>query len=90
VTGHVLHDFGREERAWVDEVLDAVARAADRLVARDGAGFSAEIARRTGPPPKAAGAARAGTPAADTPRDGGEAPGESGPFARLSQLLGRR
>ncbi|TDI63537.1 MAG: aminoacyl-tRNA hydrolase [Alphaproteobacteria bacterium] len=44
VTGHVLDDFSKAELQWVAPLLAAIAEAAPRLAAGDGAGFSNRLA----------------------------------------------
>jgi peptidyl-tRNA hydrolase, PTH1 family len=59
VTGHVLGDFGAEDREWLERLLDAFAEAAPLLAAGDDAGCMNRIALRMqrpkvdaqGPPP---------------------------------------
>ena len=45
VQSWVLHDFSREDQAWLDPLLDAIADAAPRLVAGDSARFLTDVAR---------------------------------------------
>lgn len=45
VQAWVLHDFSREDQAWLDPLLDAIADAAPRLAADDQARFLTDIAR---------------------------------------------
>jgi PTH1 family peptidyl-tRNA hydrolase len=45
VQAWVLHDFSREDQAWLDPLLDAIADAAPRLVAGDQARFLTDVAR---------------------------------------------
>jgi PTH1 family peptidyl-tRNA hydrolase len=47
VTYYVLNDFAKAERAWLDELLDAVSRAAPYLAGGDEARFLSEVARLT-------------------------------------------
>ncbi|MDA8870725.1 aminoacyl-tRNA hydrolase [Rhizobiaceae bacterium] len=47
VTGHVLGDFAKADRIWLDPLLDEIARNADLLVASDDAGFMNRLALRT-------------------------------------------
>ncbi|MEQ1716113.1 MAG: aminoacyl-tRNA hydrolase [Hyphomicrobium sp.] len=47
VTYYVLNDFAKAERAWLDELLDAISRAACDLAAGDDARFLSEVARLT-------------------------------------------
>ena len=44
VTGHVLGDFAKADKAWLEPLLDAVAEHAGLLVAGDDAGFMNKIA----------------------------------------------
>jgi PTH1 family peptidyl-tRNA hydrolase len=63
VHGHVLRDFSKADRDWLDKVLDAIADAAPLLAAGDDAGFMTRVALLTQPPkPKA-------EPKADTKPD---------------------
>ncbi len=48
VTSHVLGDFAKTDREWVQDMLDAVSAEAGWLVAGDGPRFMSEVARRTG------------------------------------------
>ena len=43
VHGHVLSDFAKSDREWVETVVDAVARNADLLAAGDDAGFQNRV-----------------------------------------------
>ena len=49
VTGHVLGNFTRDDRAWVDPLLDAVAQAAPFLADGDDAGFMNKVTLATTP-----------------------------------------
>jgi PTH1 family peptidyl-tRNA hydrolase len=49
VTGHVLGNFTKADRAWVDPLLDAIAQAATFIADGDGAGFMNKIALLTQP-----------------------------------------
>jgi PTH1 family peptidyl-tRNA hydrolase len=49
VTGHVLGNFTKADRAWLDPLLDAVAKAAPSLADGDGPGFMNKIALATQP-----------------------------------------
>jgi len=55
VTGHVLGDFAKTDRVWLDEMLDAVALEAQWLISDDAPRFMSEVARRTGLGPRAVG-----------------------------------
>jgi len=50
VQGHVLSDFTKTERAWLDPMLEAVADAAPLLIAGDASGFMSRVALLTRPP----------------------------------------
>lgn len=43
VYGHVLSDFAKADQAWVETMIDAVARNADLLAAGDDAGFQNRV-----------------------------------------------
>ena len=45
VTHHVLHDFAKADREWLEPMLDALADAAGRLAAGDEARFLTDVAR---------------------------------------------
>jgi peptidyl-tRNA hydrolase, PTH1 family len=47
VHGHVLHDFARQDEAWLDPLLDAIADALPHLVLGDQGRFMTEFARLT-------------------------------------------
>ncbi len=47
---HVLHDFAKSERQWLDPLLDAVAQAAPYLADSDDAGFMNKVTLLTAPP----------------------------------------
>ena len=49
VTYYVLNDFAKAEKAWVEDLLDAIARAAPYLAKGDEARFLTEVARLTAP-----------------------------------------
>lgn len=51
VTGYVLSDFAKADRAWLDPLLDALADSLPLVVAGRGADFSTQLARRLRPPP---------------------------------------
>jgi len=52
VSGYVLHDFPKAETAWVEPLLDALARAAGLLAEGRDEAFMTEVARHA-PPPEA-------------------------------------
>ena len=49
VTGHVLGNFAKADRAWLDPLLDAIAQAATFIADGDGPGFMNKIALATQP-----------------------------------------
>jgi PTH1 family peptidyl-tRNA hydrolase len=49
VTGHVLGNFTKADRTWVDPLLDAIAQAAPFIADGDGAGFMNKITLLTQP-----------------------------------------
>jgi PTH1 family peptidyl-tRNA hydrolase len=51
---HVLHDFAKSERQWLDPLIDAVAQAAPYLADGDDAGFMNKVSLLTAPPKPAA------------------------------------
>ncbi|MEQ9555456.1 MAG: aminoacyl-tRNA hydrolase [Rhodospirillales bacterium] len=50
VVGHVLKDFSKEDQAWRDTLLDAVADNMDLLMSGDGAGYQNRVALALKPP----------------------------------------
>ena len=50
VTGHVLRDFSRSDRVWLEPMLEAVADAVPILLPGDGPGFMSRVALLTQPP----------------------------------------
>jgi PTH1 family peptidyl-tRNA hydrolase len=49
VVDHVLDDFAKADRAWLDPLLDAIAENAPLLAGGDGEGFMSKVALATGP-----------------------------------------
>lgn len=49
VTGHVLGNFTKADRAWVDPLLDAIGQAATFIADGDGAGFMNKVSLLTQP-----------------------------------------
>ncbi|MGE3246496.1 MAG: aminoacyl-tRNA hydrolase [Beijerinckiaceae bacterium] len=45
VHGHVLSDFAKADRPWVDAMIDSIARNADLIAARNGAEFQNRVHR---------------------------------------------
>ncbi|MEL7029686.1 MAG: aminoacyl-tRNA hydrolase [Pseudomonadota bacterium] len=86
VTGHVLGDFSKTDRAWVEPLLDAVARQAPLVAAGDGAGFMSRVANDLAPPRPASSAASKNETAKRTTADRPEE--AAGPLADgLRKLL---
>lgn len=50
VTGHVLNDFAKADREWLDQTLDAVAEALPLLLEEDADGFMTKVALILKPP----------------------------------------
>ncbi|MEK9752790.1 MAG: aminoacyl-tRNA hydrolase [Rhodospirillaceae bacterium] len=50
VVGHVLKDFSKAEKAWLDPLLDALAKNFPRLVKGDDGGFMSRVAAALQPP----------------------------------------
>tara|TARA_Y100000813_G_scaffold181990_1_gene151384 strand:+ start:574 stop:1200 length:627 start_codon:yes stop_codon:yes gene_type:complete len=50
VVGHVLKDFSKEDRTWLEPLLDGIADGVDRLIAGDDAGFQNRVAIAVKPP----------------------------------------
>lgn len=64
VTKYVLRDFAREDRAWLEPLMDAVGREAPRLAAGDAAGFMSAVATAVRPPARPRGAGPGAGPGA--------------------------
>ena len=63
VVGHVLKDFSKAEREWVDKMVDAVAKHFPRLAKGDDGGFMSKVAADVAPPkPKRPEPEREGAP----------------------------
>lgn len=50
VTGHVLKDFAKADKAWLDPLIDAIAESLPLLVAGEDEGFMTKVARLAPPP----------------------------------------
>lgn len=83
VTSYVLHDFAKADRAWLDPLLDSIARGTDRLLAGDHSGFMNLVAQ---------GAPAAPAKPAAEPEARPSAPAErpASPFDTLAGLFKRR
>jgi PTH1 family peptidyl-tRNA hydrolase len=53
VTGHVLGDFSKADREWVERTVDAIAEAASVLLNGDDSAFTTKVALLLKPPKKA-------------------------------------
>ena len=88
VTGHVLGDFAKADRGWLDPLLDAIADNVEMLVSGDDSGFMNRISLAVRPAEKApdskssGGGKRAAKPAEAEP----EQP-PSGPMAGMLKKL---
>ncbi len=92
VTHHVLGDFAKADKTWLDPLLEDIGRHAAMLLAGDDAGFmnklalAAKVSEEPKPAPKAQShirQARTGSPQVDVPK--------SGPMAdMLKKLLGNK
>jgi len=103
VHGHVLGDFSKADREWLDPLLDAIADAAPMLVAGDDSGFmnrvSLAVQGKASPPrkpdaPEKAGAAPAAKVRSHIPQARPKQPDvklpETGPMAAmLKKLFGK-
>lgn len=50
VAGYVLHDFGKADQEWLDDLLRGISDGVADLAAGDGGKFMTAVARRTAPP----------------------------------------
>ncbi len=93
VAPYVLHDFAKDDSAWLEPLMDAVGREAPRLAAGDAAGFMSAVALAVRPaaPPKATEPGAGATAGAATKPDAaGGAAGEGGVFAKLLEKFARK
>jgi PTH1 family peptidyl-tRNA hydrolase len=67
VVGHVLKDFSKEDRRWLDTLLDAVADNAALLIDGDDAGFQNKVAIALKPPRESS--KRPSAPGPKAPKD---------------------
>ncbi len=56
VAGYVLHDFGKADENWLEDILRGASDGAAALAAGDAAGFQNAVALRTAPPRSSGGA----------------------------------
>ena len=90
VAGYVLHDFAKAEFAWLDPMLEAMAKAAPRLVAGEGDKFMSEVALAL-QPPKPERPKKEPKPAAPAETEAAPEVKPIGPMAAaLKSLLGRK
>ncbi len=89
VSPYVLHDFAREDRAWLEPLMETLGREAPRLAEGDAEGFMSAVALAVRPPkppkPPRPAAADAGDAAA-APAERGQSSG-SRPF--VTKLLSK-
>ena len=76
VKGHVLKDFAKSDAAWVETLLDAVARELPRLIEGDDGGFMSRVAFLT-QPPKPPNPPKSPKPPKPPKQEGGQEPGPS-------------
>lgn len=91
VTNHVLGDFAKADRDWLDDLLRGVADGAPKLAAGDASGFMNAVALKVNPPrPKREESKKPKEPASEAATDekAGDAP--ASPFAALKSLFGGR
>lgn len=82
VSGYVLHDFGKADADWLDDVLRGVADGAPDLAAGDQSRFQNAVAQRAAP-------ARTEAPAKPAPSAAKEAEPEEDPRSPLQKLVDR-
>ena len=82
VSGYVLHDFGKADADWLDDVLRGVADGAPDLAAGDQSRFQNAVAQRTAP-------ARTEAPAKPAPSAAKEAEPEEDARSPLQKLVDR-
>jgi len=63
VSSYVLHDFAKADAAWLEPMLDAMAKAAGRLAGGDSERFQTDVARALQPPKDKKGGGAAAGPA---------------------------
>jgi peptidyl-tRNA hydrolase, PTH1 family len=78
VAGYVLSNFGKDEAAWLDDVMRGVSDGAGALAAGDGAAFLNAVALRVAPPRSGTGAGRPDAGAAGTDRGPARSPHPAG------------
>lgn len=67
VAGYVLHDFGKADQDWLDDLMRGISDGAAALVAGDGPRFQNAVAARTAPPRNAGREKPAPAPAPSVP-----------------------
>ncbi len=86
VSPYVLHDFAREDRAWLEPLMDAVGREAPRLARGDAEGFMSAVALAVRPPKPSKPAEAGAQGDATTPRNDGKS---SEPQRLVTKLLAK-
>ena len=93
VAAYVLHDFGKADQIWLDDLLRGLSDGAPSLAAGDPAAFMNAVALRTAPPRSSTSKATPAPPAASEPAPVPEqAPAPKpadGPFLALKRLTDR-
>lgn len=84
VAGYVLHDFGKADQDWLDDLMRGISDGAAALAAGDGAKFLNAVALRTAPPRPSTGKGE-GAPveAPAKPAEPTSAPDNRSPMQRL-------
>ncbi|HUF57842.1 MAG TPA: aminoacyl-tRNA hydrolase [Thermohalobaculum sp.] len=85
VTRYVLHDFAKADAAWLEPLLEAVARAAPRLAGDDGGRFQNEVALAMQKAPPTDAGTEAPEAPAPAPRPAEEPARNMHPLQRLVQ-----
>lgn len=71
VAGYVLHDFGKADQDWLEDLLRGISEGAEALAAGDGTKFMNAVSLRVAPP--RSGGAQGGTTREAVAKDGGKA-----------------
>lgn len=80
VAGYVLHDFGKADQDWLDDLMHGISDGAPALAAGDGARFQNAVAARTAPP-RNQGRERPAAPQPSRPANSRPAPPQPAPPA---------
>ncbi|MCC5974610.1 MAG: aminoacyl-tRNA hydrolase [Rubellimicrobium sp.] len=89
VPGYVLHDFGKADQVWLDDLLHGLSDGATALAGGDGARFLNAVALRVNPPRSGGGrdgtGSRTDAPPPQTPPVAIRQPAEAPPDARQEE-----